>query len=609
MCGIAGYLGAKKIPKERIIKTLSLMKKRGPDNQNFKRFKIFNRYLYLLHSRLNIIDINNRSNQPFIYKDYAIIFNGEIYNFKELKKDLIKNGVVFTTTSDTEVLLKAYIFHGKKFLNFLEGMWSFVIFDNKAKELFISRDRFGEKPLYYYLNKKDFYFGSEIKFIKSLSKNKFKINKKKLIKYLFLGYKSLKKDYDTFFQGIFEFPRGSFCVIKKFINFKIKKYWTLKYKPKNITTKSAILKVKKLLSESIKIRMRSDVPIACSLSGGIDSNVLIGYVKKKFKKKTKCFSIIDDNEKYNETKNLKISEKFLKTKTNLIKIPKKNVLTSLVNLINHHDAPISTINYFAHSYLTKKVSKDGFRVLISGVGADEIFSGYYDHTLQFLQEIKNKKYFTKELKNWKKKIQVHIRNPLFKNSNLYIDDSNYRDHIYNNHKHKLFLLKKNFNFLHKKFKEHQFCKPLMRNRMLNELFFEGVPVILHEEDLNCMNYSIENRAPYLDKKLIEFLYTIPTKILLQKGFTKFLLRMAGKSLVDKRILNDTKKVGFNFSINSIIDLKSKEFKKIFFSKENKIFQYISQKKLKLFINDDKSKDNEKFIFNFINATLFLKKFS
>ena len=154
MCGIAGYLGAKKIPKERIIKTLSLMKKRGPDNQNFKRFKIFNRYLYLLHSRLNIIDINNRSNQPFIYKDYAIIFNGEIYNFKELKKDLIKNGVVFTTTSDTEVLLKAYIFHGKKFLNFLEGMWSFVIFDNKAKELFISRDRFGEKPLYYYLNKK-----------------------------------------------------------------------------------------------------------------------------------------------------------------------------------------------------------------------------------------------------------------------------------------------------------------------------------------------------------------------------------------------------------------------------------------------------------------------
>ena len=171
---------SEKDSKERIIKNAFSNEKRGPDNQNFKRFKIFNRYLYLLHSRLNIIDINNRSNQPFIYKDYAIIFNGEIYNFKELKKDLIKNGVVFTTTSDTEVLLKAYIFHGKKFLNFLEGMWSFVIFDNKAKELFISRDRFGEKPLYYYLNKKDFYFGSEIKFIKSLSKNKFKINKKEI---------------------------------------------------------------------------------------------------------------------------------------------------------------------------------------------------------------------------------------------------------------------------------------------------------------------------------------------------------------------------------------------------------------------------------------------
>ncbi len=609
MCGIAGYFGKNKIPKSRIKKTLSLMSKRGPDNQNFKIFKIFNQNLYLLHSRLNIIDINTRSNQPFIFENYAIIFNGEIYNFKEIKRDLEYKGVKFSTTSDTEVLLQSYIFYGEKFLNILEGMWSLLILDNKTKKILISRDRFGEKPLYYYLNNKNLFFGSEIKFIKSLSNKKFKIDKKKLMKYLFLGYKSLKKDYNTFFKEISEFPRGSFCVIKKFLNFKIKKYWTLKYKPKKISTKSAILKVKKLLTESIKIRMRADVPIACCLSGGVDSNVLIGFVKKKLKKKTKCFSIIDDDERYDETNNIKKTIKYLKINSSFVKIPKKKSLDKLEKLISDHDAPISTINYFAHSFLTKKISNDGFKVLISGVGGDEIFSGYYDHTLQFLQEIKDQKFFLKELNNWKKKILIHIKNPLFKNSNLYIDNKKFRDHIYNHHQKKIRILKPKYNFLKNKFKEKKFCKPLMRNRMLNELFFEGVPVILHEEDLNSMRHSIENRAPYLDRKLVEFLYTVPTKILFQKGFTKFLLRMVGKNFVDKKVLNDTRKVGFNYSIHSIIDIESHQFYKKFLSNKNKIFKFINRNKFKLLFNESQSLNDEKFIFNFINASLFLKKFS
>ena len=130
MCGIAGYLGKKRIPRKQIIKTLNLMKNRGPDNQSYKIFKIFGLNLYLLHSRLNIIDIKKRSNQPFIYKDYAIVFNGEIYNYLEIKKKLELKGFNFSTTSDTEVLLKAYIAFGENFLDDLEGMWSFVIINN-----------------------------------------------------------------------------------------------------------------------------------------------------------------------------------------------------------------------------------------------------------------------------------------------------------------------------------------------------------------------------------------------------------------------------------------------------------------------------------------------
>ena len=223
MCGIAGYLGRKKISKKLIYKTLNLMKNRGPDNQNYKLYRVFDLNLYMLHSRLNIIDINKRSNQPYFFKDYAIIFNGEIYNYLELKHDLKKKGIKFSTNSDTEVLLKSYLFYGLKFLKNLEGMWSFVILNKKKQQVLISRDRFGEKPLFYTFKKKELYFGSEIKFIKSLSNKKFKINDDHLIKYLFFGYRSIHKSYDTYFKKIKEFPKSSYLMLNKAFKLNFKK--------------------------------------------------------------------------------------------------------------------------------------------------------------------------------------------------------------------------------------------------------------------------------------------------------------------------------------------------------------------------------------------------
>ena len=610
MCGIAGYFGKQKIPKKRIMKTLTLMKNRGPDYQAYKEYKVFDNYLYLLSSRLNIIDNNSRSNQPYIFQDYAIIFNGEIYNYLEVKKKLQKKGIKFNTTSDTEVLLKAYIFYGRKFLDLIEGMWSFVIFNNKNKKIFISRDRFGEKPLHYSYSKRNFYFASEIKFIKSLSNENYEINETLLLKFLILGYKALRKDTATFFKRIYEFPKSTYCVLDNSLKPNFIPYWSLFYRPKKISLSNAINKSKYFLANSLKIRMRADVPIAFSLSGGIDSNTLVGYAKKKFKKQIKCFSVIDKDKKFNEIQNINSTLKYLNCKSRFIKPPKKNALKQLKKLIEYHDSPILTINYLMHSYLAEKVSKENYRVLISGVGADEIFSGYYDHTLQFLYEIRNHKTFKKELNNWKKKISVHIRNPLFKNYNLYFDNPKFREHIYEHYKDKEKFLIKKIKDKSFKFVEKNNSKSLMRNRMYNELFHESVPVILNEEDMNCMYYSIENRSPYLDRKLVEFLYTVPTEILIQKGFTKFLLRKSANSYVNKKILKDTKKVGFNYSINSIFKFNGKNFKKEFLSKKNPIFKYIKYEEiLELFKNNKKQKVEDKFIFNFISASLFLKVFS
>jgi len=182
MCGISGFIGKEKISKETIKHSLNLMKNRGPDFQDYKEIKVSNSInLYFLHSRLSILDLQKRSNQPFKKKHVTLIFNGEIYNYKEIKTDLEELGYKFYTESDTEVLANAYLQYGEKCVDYFEGMWAFAIWDDKIKKLFLSRDRFGEKPLFFYKNQKGIYFGSEIKFIKSLSSDNFRINIRKQI--------------------------------------------------------------------------------------------------------------------------------------------------------------------------------------------------------------------------------------------------------------------------------------------------------------------------------------------------------------------------------------------------------------------------------------------
>ena len=198
MCGIAGYLGKKIIDKNLIISMHNVMNNRGPDNFSyFTKTTSQNMHVCLIHSRLAIIDLEARSNQPFRIGNNIIIFNGEIYNYLELRNRLIEKGLKFETNSDTEVLLQYYNYYGSSCVNFFEGMWAFAIFNIEKNELLISRDRFGEKPIYIYKSAEGFYFASEIKFIEKLSNPKFNINYKQIGNYLNNGYKSLNKNQTT----------------------------------------------------------------------------------------------------------------------------------------------------------------------------------------------------------------------------------------------------------------------------------------------------------------------------------------------------------------------------------------------------------------------------
>ena len=608
MCGIAGYIGQKRFAKKKIDEILLSMKRRGPDSFGFKEINELKKNLSLFFSRLSIIDQDKRANQPFFHKDKILIFNGEIYNYIELRNELKKRGYEFKTSSDTEVLIKTIDYWGENGIKKLEGMWSFFFYDSSKKIGLLSRDRFGEKPLFYYKKNNEFAFGSEIKIIKSILENNFDINFSKIDDFLRYGYKSLNKNNDSYFENIYSVPPGHYLKIttKKIETIN---YWKIKQNKSLLSERVSINKLKEKLFKSIEIRLRSDCPIAFLLSGGIDSNSLINISSKIFGYKINSFSVISKNPKYDESELINYSLKNIKSNHENLKINfnECNFIDNLNKQINYHDSPVTTINSFLQFLLLKKVKKSGFKVCISGIGSDEIFSGYYDHHLLYLNEIKNnKKLFNKSVKNWEKTIKPITQNPHLQNFNLYINNSKYRNHVYQceDFKEKIFIKKKDFFF-----EEKNYVSSLMKNRMINELRNETVPVVLKEDDLNSMHYSIENRSPFLDSNLFQSCLNMPSKYYIKDSMAKWPLRQIVENLVPDKIRLNKRKIGFNAPIQEAFDLKNKR-NIDFLLKDSPIFRMVKKQEIKKLLGKNKFSGVENnFIFSFISSKIFIENFS
>ena len=608
MCGIAGYFCKKQVIDGRIQRTLDLMQNRGPDNQDFRLFRAIgqDRHVGLLHARLSIIDLDPRSNQPYTIGNQTIIFNGEIYNYLELRDNLHKRGIVLNTSSDTEILLHYFRIYGEKCVEFFEGMWAFAVYDTNNETLFLSRDRFGEKPLYYYENKEGFYFGSEIKFLKSLSGQSFSINHQHLMRHLAHGYKSLYKSQETYFHKVKELKYAENLSVSKSGRSEPKKYWSPACEIEHdMTLADAVDGTREALLKSVKIRLRADVPLAFCLSGGVDSAAIASIAAKEFGAKITTFSIIDSDERYNEEENIMATVRDIGCDYHLISAKQENPLSRLEKIIDYHDAPIATISYFVHSMISDAVSENGFKVSFSGTSADELFTGYYDHFLLHLNEMRSSANYTDCLNDWTEFIRPHTRNPDLQNPNLYYEKSNFRDHIFDasNHIQEYFLEPFTESYTEKFFTEN-----LLRNRMLNELFHEITPVVLHEDDLNSMLYSVENRSPYLDRNLQKFAYSIPPQHLINNGYGKNILRKAMEGCLNNTVRLDRRKKGFNASINSIIDLEEPSVVDYILDEKSEIFDIIDVKKVtKLIKNNFNQNHISKFIFNILNAKIFLEK--
>jgi asparagine synthase (glutamine-hydrolysing) len=604
MCGIAGYFGSAPVDPQAVQSTLTLMRNRGPDHQDSAVFFHQNKHVALLHSRLGIIDLDERSNQPFHLGPCTLVFNGEIYNYLELRRELIHRGITLQTQSDTEVLLHYYLLHGQTCVDHFEGMWSFAIYDRRKGTLFLSRDRFAEKPLYYCQTHDGFYFASESKFISSLSDQSLSINHRQLRRYLVNGYKSLYKHEETFFDNLRELPYATNAVVGPDLKVRSHQYWIPQSAISPMTMDDAVQGVREAFMESLKLRLRSDVPVAFCLSGGIDSSAIVSAAAKHFGSDVATFSIVDDDPRYDESDNINATIDDLDCEHVIVPLSTEDdFFDRLQRLVAYHDAPLATISYYVHAFLSEAIADHGYRVAFSGTGADEIFTGYYDHFNLHLYEMRDHPEYDRYRQDWQRHIQPIVRNPYLANPDLYIQDPSSRAHVFMHSDVFADCLRADFD---EPFTEGTFCDSLLRNRMMNEMFHEGTRVILHEDDLNSMMNSVENRSPYLDSRLFTFCHSIPPEHLIYDGYGKYVFRRAMQGILNDQVRLDRKKKGFNASLNSVVNLNDPRNRDYLLA-PSPIFDILDRDKIEPLLSINPLPNSySKFLFNVINAKMFLE---
>jgi asparagine synthase (glutamine-hydrolysing) len=606
MCGIAGYFGTKSINQERITKCLDLMHHRGPDHAAFRQWTNAEGYnIYMLHSRLSIIDLDPRANQPFSVNQKWISLNGELYNYLERREELLTQGCTFTTNSDTEVLLRAIDFYGWDVLDRCEGMWAFAVYDEKDGSLTLCRDRFGEKPLFLYHDNNGLYWGSEIKFIVELLGKHLEVNYDHLFRFMVNGYRALYKKKQTFYKELSELPMATMLQISANGKEREIPYWKLAFTPDdNMTYEEAVRGIRERMIRTVELRLRSDVPLAFCMSGGIDSNALICIAKREFNYDVHGFTIINKDSRYEENDMVECVVSELGLRHTPIPVDTTDFLNRLKDLVRQHDAPVSTISYYAHWLLMESIHAHGYRVSVSGTAGDELFSGYYDHYLMYLYETRHDPVIhTAAKKAWETYVKPLIRNPYLRDPELFFRNPAFRNHLYLNSSEFGKNLKVEWS---EPFEEEHYTDNLLRNRTMNELFHEVIPVVLHEDDHNAMHFSIENRSPFLDRELVEFCHRIPVRHLIHDGMAKVILRNAMKGTVPDLVIDNRRKVGFNVPIFSFLDIKDQKVRDEILA-ESPIFDYVRREKIEELISKPDLENHESlFLFYFLNAKYFLE---
>ena len=566
MCGISGIL-SKTEEKQHMIKKIKkmniILNHRGPDGKGvWSDDKIV-----LGHTRLSIIDLNSRSKQPMEYEDnYIITFNGEIYNYDILKEKL--NNYSFKTDSDTEVILAMYKKYGKKCVNFLDGMFSFAIWDKKQKELFCARDRLGIKPFYYFYEYNNFYFASEIKALLPYV-SKVQEDLEGISEYLIFQYPISE---NTMFKNIKQLMPGCYLTFSFDNKINIEKYWELDYTNKLNDSNEKITKnIRDLFDKSIKLHLKSDVPVGSYISGGIDSGLISILSKKENKLDSSYHGRFTDYEGFDESKYAEIISNKIDISLNIMDISCEDFEKNIKNIIYYLDHPIVGPGSFPQFMVSKLVSKN-VKVILGGQGGDEIFCGYVRYLLPYFENIIHKtingnseelknfldraeiiKQYIPMLKNfWKDGLFDGLRDRYFK----ILDRSNVLDEIINWKIINKDKIKEKYNNI---FDNKNIPKDDYFNKMLDFDLKYCLPALLQVEDRMSMAWSVECGVPLINHTLIEYVAKIPENMKIEKGNPKSLLKESFKEEIPDEIINRKDKMGFPVPLNNWFNGKLRNF--------------------------------------------------
>jgi asparagine synthase (glutamine-hydrolysing) len=549
MCGISVYFHKEKVTSElykEFCDSLQLINHRGPDDEGIVLINtstgdynvsrslvdqievengnwVENYNLILGHKRLSILELSAKGHQPMKGCDGSwIMFNGEIYNYIELREELKSIGCNFNGNSDTEVILEAYRMWGKNCLNKFNGMWSIIIWDNRNKDIFISNDRFGVKPLYYFETPNGFKLISETKQITAYREVNTGLNQSHIRQFLEYGYADT--DENTMYNGLYRFKKSNY------ISFSSNKYqigWLrenqINYYKINgsrvhISKEQAIEKFKFLFQDAVKIRMRADVDFAFAISGGLDSSAILYTAKKLLSAerkddKIKAFASVSPGfESADESKFIKIVTDDLKCDTTYCNAMEDFSITDFESHVYHQDEPLNGTSFMAQWNIYKNVSKTGIKILFNGQGADEVFAGYHHHFYKYCRQLIAGGKLIKYLKSVKayssikgissNKIHQLVLNEIrlklkFKNTLSETDSKlfNYWNQIDNLHE----ILVRDFDTFQ-------------------------LPTYLRVDDRNSMAFSIESRHPFMDYRLVDFGFSLPENLLINNGWQKYLIR-------------------------------------------------------------------------------------
>jgi len=557
MCGIAGIISSNTslVTADRIKKMTSSIAHRGPDAEGHW----VNDAVALGNRRLSIIDLSIAGNQPMYYMQrYTIIHNGEIYNYPELKEELHKKGYTFSSKTDTEVIAASYDQWKEECVDHFDGMFAFAVWDEKEKELFAARDRFGEKPFFYYADKEQFIFASEMKALWAAGIEK-RVNLKLLFNYLTIGYVDNPNiPEETFFENISKLPPASFLKYTSLNNqFSIENYWDLEIENENkkITDAEAIEKFGFLFQQSIQRRLRSDVPVGTSLSGGLDSSSIIAtlhslttHLPIATGTPLTAFSSIFPGFEKDESAFAKLVADKYQVQHFTTTPDASSLHNDLEKLFYYQEEPFSSTSIYAQYKVYELAKQKGVKVLLDGQGADETLAGYHKYYKWYWQELfrkrklssSNELHAAKELGivenfGWKNRIAALF--PEF--ATIFLE----RQYLLNALRHED--LTKDFTQLQSK--EAYYITPEIFS-LNGVLYFNtcmhGLEELLRYADRNSMAHGREVRLPFLNHELVEFIFSLPANFKIRDGWTKWLLRKIMEKSLPAEITWRRDKTGF-----------------------------------------------------------------